>query len=315
MDLLPLLLVVALCVLQSSSKPMWRKERVHHDAPLINKEHDDEKNFNYDHEAFLGQEEAKTFNQLTPEESKRRLGKIAEKIDEDQDGFVTVDEMKRWIKQALKRWIDDDMERQWQAHNQNSDAYVSWEEYKNVTFGYIFDEADPKVSFNYRQMMIRDERRFKMADYDGDMRANKEEFTAFLHPEEFDYMKDIIVLEAMEDIDKNGDGFIDLDEYISDMYSQNGDANEPEWVKTEREQFREFRDKNKDGHMDKDETRDWILPPDYDHVEVEAKHLLYESDADQDGRLTKQEIVDKYDFFVGSQVTDFGEALVRHDEF
>lgn len=35
----------------------------------------------------------------------------------------------------------------------------------------------------------------------------------------------------------------------------------------------------------------------------------------QDGRLTKEEIVDKYDLFVGSQATDFGEALVRHDEF
>ncbi len=65
------------------------------------------------------------------------------------------------------------------------------------------------------------------------------------------------------------------------MYSQNGDANEPEWVKSEREQFTEFRDQNKDGRMDKDETRDWILPSDYDHAEAEAKHLLYESDADQ----------------------------------
>lgn len=35
----------------------------------------------------------------------------------------------------------------------------------------------------------------------------------------------------------------------------------------------------------------------------------------QDGKLTKEEIVDKYDLFVGSQATDFGEALVRHDEF
>lgn len=74
MDLLPLLLLVGLCVLQSSSKPMEKKERVHHDAPLSNREHDDEENFDYDHEAFLGQEEAKTFDQLTPEESKERLG-------------------------------------------------------------------------------------------------------------------------------------------------------------------------------------------------------------------------------------------------
>lgn len=35
----------------------------------------------------------------------------------------------------------------------------------------------------------------------------------------------------------------------------------------------------------------------------------------QDGKLTKKEILDKYDVFVGSQVTDFGEALLRHDEF
>lgn len=40
---------------------------------------------------------------------------------------------------------------------------------------------------------MRDERRFKMADKDGDLAATKEEFTAFLHPEEYDYMKDIVV--------------------------------------------------------------------------------------------------------------------------
>lgn len=154
-----------------------------------------------------------------------------------------------------------------------------------------------------------------MADKDGDLIATKEEFTAFLHPEEYDYMKDIVVQETMEDIDKNSDGFIDLEEYIGDMYSHDGNVDEPEWVKTEREQFVEFRDKNRDGKMDKEETKDWILPSDYDHAEAEARHLVYESDQNKDGKLTKEEIVDKYDLFVGSQATDFGEALVRHDEF
>lgn len=67
------------------------------------------------------------------------------------------------------------------------------------------------------------------------------------------------------------------------MYSQDGDADEPEWVKTEREQFVEFRDKNRDGKMDKEETKDWILPSDYDHAEAEARHLVYESDQDKVG--------------------------------
>jgi Ca2+-binding EF-hand superfamily protein len=90
---------------------------------------------------------------------------------------------------------------------------------------------------------------------------------------------------------------------------------EPDWVKTEREQFTSFRDKNNDGIMDIEEVSDWILPPDYDHSEAESRHLIHESDNDGDGKLTKDEVVEKYDLFVGSQATDFGEYLTRHDEF
>ena len=56
---------------------------------------------------------------------------------------------------------------------------------------------------------------------------------------------------------------------------------EPDWVKTEREQFASFRDKNQDGRMDKKEVQDWIIPPDYDHSEAEAKHLIFESDVNR----------------------------------
>lgn len=62
----------------------------------------------------------------------------------------------------------------------------------NLKFCFL-DDPDPDDGFNYKQMMVRDERRFKMADKDGDLIATKEEFTAFLHPEEYDYMKDIVV--------------------------------------------------------------------------------------------------------------------------
>lgn len=59
---------------------------------------------------------------------------------------------------------------------------------------FVADDSDPEDGYSYKQMMARDERRFKMADLDNDMKANKEEFTAFLHPEEYDHMKDIVVL-------------------------------------------------------------------------------------------------------------------------
>ena len=67
--------------------------------------------------------------------------------------------------------------------------------------------------------------------------------------------------------------------------------------------------------MQRFQVKAWIIPPDFDHSEAEAKHLIFEADADHDMKLTKDEILEKYDLFVGSQATDFGEALTRHDEF
>ncbi|KAJ3612035.1 hypothetical protein NHX12_020312 [Muraenolepis orangiensis] len=311
----PLLMCLALCAVYATSKPTEKKVRIHHEEPLSSREHDDVKGFEYDHEAFLGREEAKTFDDLTPQESKRRLGMIVDKIDADKDSFVTEEELKVWIKKAQKRYMHDNVDRQWKDFDTNSDGTITWEEYKNVTYGTYLDDPAADEGYNYQHMMARDERRFKIADKNGDLMADKEEFTAFLHPEDYDHMKEIVVQETLEDIDKNGDGFIDLKEYIGDMYTHDEEMEEPDWVASEREQFAEFRDKNKDGKMDREETMDWILPSDYDHAEAEAKHLVYESDLDKDGRLSKEEVLNKYDLFVGSQATDFGEALVRHDEF
>ena len=34
--------------------------------------------------------------------------------------------------------------------------------------------------------------------------------------------------------------------------------------------------------------KDWIIPPDYDHVEAEARHLVREADKDEVGKLPKR---------------------------
>ncbi|XP_068442541.1 calumenin-A-like [Clinocottus analis] len=310
-----LLMGFVLCVVSGSSKPTAKKSRVHEEEPLSQLEHDDNKNHDYDHEAFLGEDQAKAFDQLTPQESQRRLGIIVDKMDRNTDGFVSEEELRDWIKRAQTKHVYDNVAHQWNDFDVNHDHVISWEEYKNVTYGSYLEDPQVDSVFNYSHMMSRDERRFRVADRNGDLNADKHEFAAFLHPEEQEHMKDIVVQETMEDIDKNRDGFIDLEEYIGDMHTLKEGEEEPEWVESERQQFSEFRDKNKDGKMDREETLDWILPSDYDHAVAEAKHLLHESDANQDQKLTKSEILNRYDLFVGSQVTDFGRALLRHDEF
>ena len=126
-----------------------------------------------------------------------------------------------------------------------------------------------------------------------------------------------------------------------DLHNPDNDENFPDWMETERQVFVNSRDKNKDGKLDKHETMEWILAPDLSYADAEAKHLLTESDANkvrmfplssfhllvfgsftcrlfpffQDGNLSKKEILNNHDMFVGSQVTNYGEALRRHDEF
>ncbi|XP_032869184.1 calumenin-like isoform X2 [Amblyraja radiata] len=316
-----LLGLLALCASVAFCKPTSeKKERVHHSKDLDERDPIDQNGFQFDHDAFMGREGSKTFDQLTPEESKERLGKIVDRIDDDQDGLVTADELTSWIKRAQNRYVDDNVKKHWNEYDTNRDGQISWEEYRNATYGFHVDESFSDVSndedkASYRKMLKRDVRRFEKADKDGDKVATREEFTAFLHPEEFDYMKPIVVLETIEDIDKDGDGMVDEKEYVGDMYSPVDGESEPDWVKNEQEQFRRFRDLNKDGKMDKEEVERWILPGDYDHAMAEAKHLIHESDKDEDGKLSKEEFLENYNRFVGSAVTNFGELLDNHDEF
>ncbi|XP_060086345.1 calumenin-like [Ylistrum balloti] len=316
---------------------------------------------------------------------------IVDKIDENKDGKVTEEELKNWIQFIQRRYIVTDTERMWKEHDLDGDK-LHWKSYMKRTYGYE-DSPDnvDSPTFSYKDTIERDHRRWEAADTDKDTKLSKDEFVHFLHPEDSDHMRDVVVQETIEDIDKDKDGFISLDEYISDVYDEddeddehdeaphdgepdwvvserqqfqshrdrNGDGKldndevkewimpedfdhsgaeathlvnsaddnrvnmypnengeeEPEWVKSERTQFEQYRDIDKDGKMDNEEVKSWIVPPDYDHSDAEAKHLIYEADSDKDGDLSKEEILEHYDLFVGSQATDFGEALTRHDEF
>jgi len=274
----------------------------------------------YDHEAFLGKEQSEEFDQLSDEESQRRLAIIAQKIDKNGDNKVSEQELEDWIIFTQQRYIREDTDKQFVLHDKDKNGQVTWEEYKEVTYGFLDDDQlgaddDEGDGFSYKQMMGRDERRWTLADTDGDGYCSEEEFRAFLHPEEFEHMKDIVIKETLDDIDKDKDGFVSVDEYIGDMFNPANGEEEPEWVDTEKQQFKEYRDKDGDGRLNLSEVRDWILPDDYNHAEAEAKHLVYESDDDKDGELSIDEILLHHDKFVGSQATDWGEALNRHDEF
>lgn len=74
MDPVRTLCLFSLCACLVVGKPTARKERVRHEPERSKEPHEDNQSFQFDHEAFLGKEEAKTFDQLSPEESRHKLG-------------------------------------------------------------------------------------------------------------------------------------------------------------------------------------------------------------------------------------------------
>lgn len=60
---------------------------------------------------------------------------MVNKIDSDGDGFVTEDELKLWIRRSQQKHVDDSVERQWRDFDLNADGWISWDEYRNVTYG------------------------------------------------------------------------------------------------------------------------------------------------------------------------------------
>lgn len=59
----------------------------------------------FDHEAFLGKDEAKEFDELTPEKSKERLAKLVPKMDLNGDGLIEENELREHINFMQKRYV------------------------------------------------------------------------------------------------------------------------------------------------------------------------------------------------------------------
>uniref|UniRef100_A0ACB8FHC0 Uncharacterized protein n=1 Tax=Sphaerodactylus townsendi TaxID=933632 RepID=A0ACB8FHC0_9SAUR len=67
---------------------------------------------------------------------------------------------------------------------------------------------------SFWRLPLKDKRRFEKANRDGASGLNLNEFIAFEHPEEAEYMKKFVIQEAFEDHDENSDGFVSLEEFL-----------------------------------------------------------------------------------------------------
>jgi Ca2+-binding EF-hand superfamily protein len=297
------------------------------------------------HSSFEGGQEADDHlhqNQIPPPgrqpsepEIKDALAELIETvIDLDKDGQLNSDELKDWLEKNHHKILDDNIDRQWNYYAPSVQEIHSWEGYAPQNLEVLHWNDIEKANFpteymdptneHYASMLVmkkRSENRWKLADKNTDTVLTKSEFKDYTYPEESERIREVLVDEAIEDMDTNKDDVVSLDEFVAHLTDVTDEAekSDPEWLGTQQNHFTVYLDKDKDGTLSREELRAWLIPP-FNKHEAEAWRLITLADADKDRTLTRDEILEHSEQFHILLPPDFwskfmdNEVPNTHDE-
>lgn len=264
---------------------------------------------------------------MSTDESKLRLALLVDdKIDQNKDGLVQLDELVGWLRESQDRYAQEDVNRHWIAYEKQLDdtSSISWKEYADREYEHLValtkqsgsQEQVDLIKKSHEYHIQRDLRRWKAADLNQDGCLSRNEFKMFLYPEHSESMHGLVVEEKFELLDRNNDGKVSADEYLADLPPEEthySSQKRDDWLRNEKSKFLTQIDSNHDSYLDKSELARAVSRSEmHDQVITEAQHLMHSADSNKDHRLSKEEILLAYHEFVNSHATDFGEALRSH---
>ncbi|XP_066260085.1 reticulocalbin-2 [Euwallacea similis] len=267
----------------------------------------------FEHEAILGSaKEAEEYDHLPPEEAKKHLAILLEKMDTSKDGFIDRSELKAWIIRSFRMLSKEEANERLNDADENHDGKVSWTEYLSDTYG-VDSNEDDSLRFHEENLHLisEDKEMWEAADRDHDGLLNSTEFQAFSNPEEDPDMVMLVLNQTLNNKDTDKDGSISFQEYIGERGVELNKEN----LLAEKHKFDEEYDKDQDGKLSGQEILSWIVPSNEEIAEDEVIHLFAHSDDDHNDLLSFDEILDHYETFVGSEVTDYGDHLHNLHQF
>lgn len=315
-------------------------------------------------------EQEKNQRLAEPENLKRALKELVLiRVDSDQDGYVSYEEIKKYLAELHEKTIEFNVNKQWIMYQPQIHEVFSWEGYEPekkevLTWDHYFNQTYPEligvdvgipinreqdtsrilnppveqtpktdkkedlkedkddkddVDSQYKSlklMVLRADARWKLADENGDTLLTKDEFKFLLHPDEGnEELQNLFVREATEDMDMNKDGKICLDEFMKHLQvlASDQERNDQNWLSSQQENFGRFLDKDKDGVLNLDEIRDWLVPAKSKKFEVEAKRLFDIGDANEDHKLSNAEILENYEQYISLLPQDYWRGAQDDD--
>lgn len=180
---------------------------------------------------------------------------LDEEVDTDQDGVYTMEELKKALDRNHQKLINENLDRQWnyykpeiqevhswEGYEPTKTKVLHWDQYKELTYPEELMKEDPENP-HFKSMSImykRSEKRYALADKNSDTVLTKDEFKDFIYPEESATIRDVLVDEAMDDMDVNKDGSISLDEYMTHLSDMTDPADRAEggWEQVKSDLFK-----------------------------------------------------------------------------
>lgn len=214
-----------------------------------------------------------------------------------RDGFLSFEKLKKHIEQQHWGRAHSRCATQLKDIDLDMDGGVTWSELQETTHGFIEDEGD--LEGDFREIEVRDSRRFEAADVDGNGSLRGEELVAFLSPHLYEHMEELRHHEAFGDIDVDQDGSLSVDEYLEHVQpyhdnarldNSNHDNGTGDWTRKQRKLFAEAWDVDGDSMLSVAEAMRW-LSSEGSEVEVEARRLMDGCDVNGDGVVSRMEMI------------------------
>jgi len=157
-------------------------------ADHFDAEHHDSK---FDHGAILGSlKEIDAFGKMNKNQSQEKLSEYFDKIDADKDGYLTAEELEKWVSKSL-RTLDKDMAvERFGDVDKDKDGKLIWSEYLHEAFGVTPDEyanmteVDKQDHDSDLTDVPYEHKKFILCDKDKDGSLSVEEFAVFSYPQD-----------------------------------------------------------------------------------------------------------------------------------